>query len=67
MTLRFLSAEQRRGKVCQFEWFQKNRKMICGEPAVAKVGHKPVCQEHMNYSLSVCPTPVERPLGSRGA
>ena len=63
MTVRMLSDKQRIGKVCQYRWFDKGQPAICGEPAVAKVGMKPVCQEHMNYALSNRPTPVEKPLG----
>ena len=62
MTARMLDEKHRIGKICAYEWFENGMSAICGKPAVAKVGMKPVCQEHLEFVRSSRPTPLEKPL-----
>ena len=62
MTARMLDEKHRIGKICAYEWFENGMAAICGKPAVAKVGMKPVCQEHLNFIRSSWPTPMEPPF-----
>ena len=62
MTARMLDEKHRIGKICAYEWFENGVAAICGKPAVAKVGMKPVCQEHLEFIRSSWPTPLEKPF-----
>jgi len=63
MTVRKLSDREFGQYGCVFEYFEHGERKHCGQPAVAKIGKDGyVCQEHLEYSLSVSPTPLEQPV-----
>jgi hypothetical protein len=63
MTARWLSEKQLDKHTCVFETFERGERRKCDKPAVAKIGRDGyVCCEHLDYHLSVSPTPVEKPL-----
>jgi len=62
MTVRMLDEKQRIGKFCKYEWYPNGKHAFCGQPVIAKAGHKPICKEHLEFIRSSRPTPLEKPL-----
>ena len=59
MIAQMLTEEQAVGKTCRYKWFVNGEQSYCGAPAVAIIGNRAVCQEHLNFIRSSRPTPLE--------